>query len=486
MQLSLKNRVYLVNTILLCITVIGALLMIWYTYKTERLFKDIIHKDIAIYQIAESLSTSLINQKGFVSYFILDGNRKWIDQFNNYKVLFKKNLDEAKSLVDENWEIEATALIETKYAYYIRIKKKVIELYQSGEREKGAVLHKDVKESFSEILELCDQFKTFHKDMVTQAIKTSRQEAGRMRYIALLGIVTVVFLSLLINYIFARHILGPIRQIVEKVDPLTDAESSVNEMIALKQSFQGLMKNAEQAHAELVRNRETLMQSEKMALLGKLAAGTAHSIRNPLTSVKMRLFSLNRSCVFSKSQLEDFNVISDEIKQINKIVENFLEFARPPRLQMKKMSPSRVLDRTIHLLDQRLKSHNVSTRLIRRQPLPETFIDPEQLKEAIANIIINACEAMKYNGLIIIQEEEKRVSSLNHVDVIKITDDGPGIQLSIQKKIFNPFFTTKDDGTGLGLSIAFNIINEHGGWLDVSSREGEGTAFIITLPVKDS
>jgi signal transduction histidine kinase len=227
------------------------------------------------------------------------------------------------------------------------------------------------------------------------------------------------------------------------------------------------------------------MQSEKMALLGKLAAGTAHSIRNPLTSVKMRLFSLNRSCDFTPNQQEDFSVISGEILQINKIVENFLEFARPPKLKMKKMSPSIVVDSALRLLDQRLKSYHVTTRLIRHHPLAETFLDPEQLKEVMVNIIINACEAMDKNGLIIIQEEENFVEPLKKVAVIRIIDDGPGIPPVVKEQVFNPFFTTKDDGTGLGMSIAFNIINEHGGWLDVASEHGRGASFIITLPIKD-
>ena len=227
------------------------------------------------------------------------------------------------------------------------------------------------------------------------------------------------------------------------------------------------------------------MQSEKMALVGKLAAGTAHSIRNPLTSVKMRLFSLSRSCSFTDDQLEDFNVISEEIKQINKILENFLEFARPPRLKTKMKSPSEVVDSALNLLKQRLKSYQVSTTLVRKKILAETLIDPEQLKEVLVNIVINACEAMDGGGIIAIHENEQYVEPRKKVDVITITDNGPGIPQGVKEEVFNPFFTTKEHGTGLGLNIAFNIISQHGGWLTVKSREGEGASFIITLPVKD-
>ena len=484
-QLSLKNRVYLVNAILLCITVIGAVLMVWYTYKTERIFKDIIDKNIVIYQSAEALGTSLVNQKGFVSYYLLDGDPAWIEEFNRYRQLFDKHLVVVKSLVQEQWEKKSVDQIESRYKDYVTNKNVIIDLYKSGEYDKGNVLHKDVRQDFFKIIELCEQFKSFHKNKISDAIKISRKESHQLRYIAILAIITVVILSLLINYIFARHILEPIRKLAEEADTMGGQKDYLNEVSALKQSVHGLIENAEQAHQELKQSRETLMLSEKMALLGKLAAGTAHSIRNPLTSVKMRLFSLNRSCNFTKHQSEDFNVISDEIKQINKIVENFLEFSRPPKLKMKKMSPSIVVDSALHLLEQRLKSYHVTTRVIRHRPLSDTLIDPEQLKEVIVNIIVNACEAMDKSGLIIIHEEETYVEPLKKVNVIRIIDDGSGISQEVKEQIFNPFFTTKDEGTGLGLSIAFNIINEHGGWLDVASEQGQGASFVITLPIKD-
>lgn len=485
-QLSLKNRVYLLNAVLLCITVIGAMLMVWYTYKTERIFKDIIDKNIIIYQSAEALGTSLINQKGFVSYYLQDKDVAWLDQLNRYRQRFNEAFISVKSLVKEPWEKNAVVQVESKYRHYVTSKDKVIALYKSGEVEKGAALHKEVRQHFFEILELCEQFKLFHKNKIADAIKISQEESNYLRYVALMAIITVVILSLLINYIFARHILAPIRELAAAAGGPEDSKLPVNEVVALKQSVHGLIEDAEQTHQALQQSRETLMQSEKMALIGKLAAGTSHSIRNPLTSVKMRLFSLNRSCNFTKLQQEDFNVISDEIKQINKIVENFLEFSRPPRLKMKKMSPSIVVDSALYLLEQRLKSYHVTTRLVRHRPLSDTFIDPEQLKEVIVNIIINACEAMNKSGLIIIHEEEDYVEPLKKVAVIRIIDDGEGIPQEVKEQIFNPFFTTKDEGTGLGLSIAFNIINEHGGWLDVSSEEGQGASFVITLPIKDS
>jgi signal transduction histidine kinase len=125
----------------------------------------------------------------------------------------------------------------------------------------------------------------------------------------------------------------------------------------------------------------------------------------------------------------------------------------------------------------------VDIEVSRKQPLPEIELDPEQLKEVLVNLIINACEAMGGGGSIAIHEEASFEESLGRVVVIGLKDNGPGISESIKEKIFEPFFTTKEEGSGLGLSIASRIVEEHGGSLDLSSEEGQGSSFFITLPI---
>jgi CHASE3 domain sensor protein len=132
-HLSLKNRVYLVNAILLFITLIGAALMVLYTYKIENIFKNIISKNVAIFQSAEALGTSLVNQKGFVSYYFLDNNPDWLEQLRQYRLLFNQHLVTVKSLVDEPWEKQALAQIDQDYTVYVETRDRVIALYKAGE-----------------------------------------------------------------------------------------------------------------------------------------------------------------------------------------------------------------------------------------------------------------------------------------------------------------------------------------------------------------
>jgi len=151
---------------------------------------------------------------------------------------------------------------------------------------------------------------------------------------------------------------------------------------------------------------------------------------------------------------------------------------------MKKVSLSNVVDDSLRLLEHRLESYHVEVTLKRPKRLPVMSADPERLKEVLVNLIINACEAMVKGGSIIIYEEEVISDKLGQMSVIRLSDNGPGISESIQKKIFQPFFSCKEEGTGLGLSIAEKIINEHGGWLDLKSPKGKGATFIINLPLK--
>ena len=176
----------------------------------------------------------------------------------------------------------------------------------------------------------------------------------------------------------------------------------------------------------------------------------------------------------SSAQKDDFQVISEEIRHIDTIVQNFLEFSRPPKLIMQRINPSDVVEMVLQLLRHRLESYNVSIEVHgERESLPTIEADPEQLKEVLVNLVENACQAMNgKGGAIVITEEKTRLAPYGLAVRIKLEDNGPGMEASIREKIFQPFFTTKEEGTGLGLSIASRIVEEHGGELRVHVKPG--------------
>ena len=484
-NITLRTRIYTVLSMLVLITFSGGLVMLWYTYKIEALFKVIIDKNMAAYQVVETLETALVNQKGFVTYFFLDNDPAWLEQLGVYRQIFKERLKEAKDLAELREQEEIINEIERKYNRYITLKDKVIEYYKNGDRETGLKFHGKVRDYFFQTLDLCEKYKKLYIDEMREVKKSSLNQAMGLRIFTGSAILVVLILGSVLAVILIRNILEPLRRLTLETSRKNPVADSSNELTALSMGVQNLIEDIDHTHTELERSRETLLQSEKMALVGRLAAGVAHSIRNPLTSAKMRLFSLSRSLNMSPVQEEDFQVISKEIGHIDTIIQNFLEFSRPPKLTMQEVSPSAVIDLVLQLTKHKLESYNVKLNLDRNHALPLIQADPEQMKEVLVNLIDNACESMKGGGEITISEREEISEELGPVISIRVTDNGPGIPESIRDQVLQHFFTTKEEGTGLGLSIARRIVENHGGILDFTSEEKKGTTFIISIPVKD-
>lgn len=293
--------------------------------------------------------------------------------------------------------------------------------------------------------------------------------------------ITLFLVGALAVVIF-RHMFDPISRII--VESSFAEKATGNEVEILANRVRYLIDTMNKTQEKLEESHETLRQTEKLALMGKLAAGVAHSIRNPLTSVKLRLFSLERSLALDHQQKEDFDVIADEIRHLDAIVSNFLEFSRRPKLRIQRINPADVVDNTLQLLKHRIESFNVQVRLHRAETLPLVDGDPEQLKEALVNIVLNACEAMGYHGTLDIIEERGIIRPLGRVVVLRITDSGPGVSLEQREHIFEPFFSTKEEVTGLGLPIAKSIFEEHGGWLHLHSTPNKGATFVAVLPAR--
>jgi signal transduction histidine kinase len=294
-----------------------------------------------------------------------------------------------------------------------------------------------------------------------------------------------VILGAALSFVLVIQILEPIRRLAIETGGTVKPISSGDEVAALKRGVRGLIEDIDYTHSELERSRERLVQSEKMALVGKLAAEVAHSIRNPMTSINMRLFSLSRTLDLLPTQREDFEVIYDEMRHLDNIVRNFLEFSRPPKLKVQKTNVSEVVDMAVQLLEKRLERHGVTVERERGIALPDIDADPELLKEVLVNLIVNACDAMPQGGKLTIAEEDALAEKVGRAVLIRATDTGPGIPEAIRDRIMEPFFSTKEEGTGLGLSIAARIVEEHGGHLDVRSEAGKGATFIVTLPVRE-
>lgn len=224
-----------------------------------------------------------------------------------------------------------------------------------------------------------------------------------------------------------------------------------------------------------------LLQSEKMASLGKLAAGVAHQINNPLGGITLFAKLMQEEYTLEKGAQEDLSRILGDAERCRKTVKELLEFTRQTKHLMQPNNINDALNRTLFLLENQTLFQNIDIQKDFQSELPLVSSDAQQLYHLMMNIILNAAQAMNGNGVLGLKTyynaQQRRVC-------IEISDTGPGIPKEALPHIFEPFFTTKDEGkgTGLGLSLAFNIVESHGGRLYAKNNLGKGASFIIELP----
>ena len=232
----------------------------------------------------------------------------------------------------------------------------------------------------------------------------------------------------------------------------------------------------DQIDEENIMLREELQKSEKLKAVATLAAGMAHEIKNPLTSIKTftEYFpeKYNDPAFIGKFR----NIVGSEVDKINNIVKQLLEFSKPEDLHLKESDINNLFDETLNLLNNDFLKHDIKIEK-KYSSLPSAKVDPAQMKQVFLNILLNAIDSIENNGKI---EIETRTNN-NELE-IAVTDTGKGIEKEDLKRIFDPFFSKKDGGTGLGLSVVHGIIEKHGGRINVKSAPGSETCFLIILP----
>ncbi len=228
---------------------------------------------------------------------------------------------------------------------------------------------------------------------------------------------------------------------------------------------------------ELKQLQKKLVISEKMAALGEVAAKVAHEIRNPLVSIGGFAKRLEKKL---DGNLQEYaGIIVKEVSRLEGILKEILGFVKEARLAKEPVDLNLLLDDIIRLMESDIEERGVVLKKEYRK-IPEIFVDPNRVKEAIVNIITNAVQALSGAGAIVI-----RTFARDHEVLLEIRDTGKGIPKEELPSIFNPFYTTKSSGTGLGLAITHRIVQEHKGRIEVESKLDEGTVFRIYLPIKE-
>jgi two-component system NtrC family sensor kinase len=257
----------------------------------------------------------------------------------------------------------------------------------------------------------------------------------------------------------------------ELLSTLAGSAASAIENARLYQAERELRKLVEQSQVQLV-------QTEKLAATGRLAASLAHEINNPLQAIHNSLQLMLSFQLEAAEQREYLQIAEEEIERLMGLVASILEFARPPQQEMRTTNLNEIVERVLALAGKYLQHRHVAVKRDLAADLPRTLAAPDELEQVFINLVLNAVDAMPEGGTLRVASHLAADSRL----VVAFSDTGHGITPELLERIFEPFFSTREDGTGLGLTVSYNVVQRHGGEITVQSTIGEGTTFTVWLP----
>jgi signal transduction histidine kinase len=361
----------------------------------------------------------------------------------------KNWLTQHRVALADSGEGELLEEIEAAFAGY---EKSALEILEESARDTGSgslgrLFERTERES-NRILALATQLAETQRQALQVALTEARQALTEFRILLVVSSGLLILLSIVVAVVGYRELIAPLR-------------------------------------VKLIEARALVELQEKLASLGALAAGVAHEIRNPLTAIKARLFTQRKLLAEASEALEDNRFIGDEISRLDNIIKDFLLFARPTEPRREVFKATVPLRELADLFQSELEKNAIE---LKREFLADPLLDadPQQLKQVLINLIKNAAESVGQHGAITVRTRTKAARRGNrtlHVAVLEIEDTGQGIPPDVQKRLFDPFFSTKETGTGLGLSIAARILEKHGGALEYQTHTGRGSVFSVILPI---
>jgi signal transduction histidine kinase len=381
--------------------------------------------------------------------YYLSGNPTNLQSFHQQGVKLEAWLQTKKAGFVAASEQDAFAKLEDSYSGYLA---RVDPLRRGNssrpvDREHFAAAYEQVTGDYQPVLDACDKVVESEQGAFDAFLLKSDRALLSLQQHFLLSLLLLVALAVALALLVYRGMIWPLR-------------------------------------ARLSESEALLARQEKLAALGALGAGVAHEIRNPLTAIKFRLFSLQKALPPEFAENEDARTISEEINRLDHIVKNFLQFARPAEPELVRVPAERVLKEVQKFMKSELEQAAIDLKLEVSQPI-WILADTYQLKQVLINLIQNAAESIGKNGVITLGLKTGTATFAGKhrsAAILSVKDTGKGIPAEVQKRLFDPFFTTKEGGTGLGLAIAARIVEKHGGLLRYKTEVNRGTTFEIVLP----
>jgi signal transduction histidine kinase len=470
---SLRLHIYL-GFFLIFLFVVGvAAAMMLTMYEVE--------KKLRFLEIANEYMLEIQQARRFEKNFFLYGTNlnDALENVYQAKQIFDDNKEELRTILGK----DSQAIILSNFRRYEALLERLVDLEQTKGHNpdyppRKKEIEVELRRHGQEMVSLANHLMKKEKESLSEAIL-------RSRHIHIYSLIFLLFFLVLNAYLLGSRILGPIRRFSVYAKRIASGDfSPITPGRSFRDEFTDLAIAINQMIQELESREAVLIQSHKMRAIGTLTAGVAHELNNPLNNITITAHML----------LEDYGHLSDEERKemvrdvVNEagrskvIISDLLDFSRESGSQLEPLDLSDLVRETINLASNQIRLSGIKIELQSRGYLPRIHGDRQQLRQVFLNLILNAVDASSKGGkiqvLVVPADEPSYVA-------VKVIDFGCGIPEHILDSIFDPFFTTKAGvkGTGLGLSVSQGIVAKHGGRILVSSVEGKGSTFTVTLPV---
>jgi two-component system, NtrC family, sensor histidine kinase HydH len=339
------------------------------------------------------------------------------------------------------------------------------------------------------VLAPCRELRSFNAEQVSASERENVRLVGRLRWALLAVGLGAPLGGLMLGYAVARGLHQSIYQLSVRI---RDAAGRLNselapvvveapaDLPALHRQMQGVVEEIERVVGRLQQREREVLRAEQLAAVGQVAAGVAHELRNPLTSVKMLVQTGLEGEPPAGLPAEDLGIIEHEIRRMEACIQTFLDFARPPASERRRCDLLAVVRRALALAEGRARRQGVTLAADLPTDPAELCIDPGQVQQVLLNLLLNALDALPHGGTVRVEVRPPTAAAPSAE--VRVADTGLGIAPRIRARLFEPFVSSKETGLGLGLSISRRLVEAHGGTIRGDNAPAGGAVFTFTLP----
>jgi signal transduction histidine kinase len=476
-----------VSTLPLVVGILAA----WRVHSSQKHASDSLARNVVGIRAGEELAIGIRDVRTQLNHFLATGNHEYLDAVPSIRQAMDPWLSEAERVAVTERERELVGRMKAGYRYFFRELDRLTKQSPPPEEFAAQVRALNNGPLTQEILEPAQQYLDETEIELTQSNADNERMADQVVLgLLLLGICGTAS-GLVAGFGIAR---GVSRSIVRLSVPIRDAAGKLNEVVGpltvsagadLEEMEQTLHKMAGQIGdvvARLQESRREVLRAEQLAAVGQMAAGIAHEVRNPLMAIKILIQAAGERSPVAVLDGRDLTVLEEEITRLERSIQTFLDFARPPQLEKRTFAISDLVTQIVALVSGRAKRQGVQ---IETDLPPEGSIvihaDMGQVRQVLLNLLLNALDATPEGGMIEIRVRIDTDPSLQLA--IAVADTGPGLPAELGPKIFEPFVSTKVTGIGLGLSICKRILEAHEGEIVAANRPEGGAVFTVFLPL---